>query len=234
MPIPLYLAMTVRELAYCPGLPERVAFMACHFSPYGIGIHNCPGQLPNGAILILNDRIPICGHDPESVAQQLQAAVERTGAEAVLLDLERPGAAQTETIVRAITETLSCPVAVSEYYAKALDCAVFVSVPPPEVPLETHLAPWVGRELWLEAALTCREYTVTKTDSQYVDMPFGERAAEYRTEERLHCRYRITVEEDQAVFTLWRDRECMDSLLKEAATMGVTKAVGLYQQFKIL
>ena len=72
MALTLYLAMTAAELQNCRQIPEHIAWMACHFSPYSSGISNVPVQLPAGSVLILNDRIPPQGHDPELVARQLQ------------------------------------------------------------------------------------------------------------------------------------------------------------------
>jgi hypothetical protein len=59
------------EIQNSPHLPERIAWMACHFSAYGKGISNMPTSLPPGAALILNDRMPPFGHDPATVAKEL-------------------------------------------------------------------------------------------------------------------------------------------------------------------
>ena len=72
MAIPLYLAMTAREFRICKTVPANMAWMACHFSPYGTGLSNLPTSLPPGSMIILNDRTPICGHDPELIAAQLK------------------------------------------------------------------------------------------------------------------------------------------------------------------
>jgi len=53
------------------------------------------------------------------------------------------------------------------------------------------------------------------------------------TDPALCCRYHIRVGENSAIFTLWRDWECLEMLLEQAEKLGVTRAVGLYQQLKI-
>ena len=232
MALPLYLAMTGQEMSGCSQLPEQLAYMACHFSAYGTGLSNCPQELPKGAILILNDRTPVYGHDPQTVARQLSEIVHKTDPEAVLLDLQRPGVGRTEEIVRTVTETLSCPVIVSDLYAGKLHCPVFLSTPLPNGKLEDAILPWKHREVWLEAALTCREYTVSETKSVYQDAPLPDALEPWHTDENLCCRYHIRTDEMQARLTLWRDRECMKKLLEQAEVLGVTCAVGLYQQLK--
>ena len=77
MPIPCYLAMTAAEYARAKELPGRLAWMACHFAPYGTGVVNLPQQLPEGSVLMLNDRIPICGHDPLLVADMLSRSIRQ-------------------------------------------------------------------------------------------------------------------------------------------------------------
>ena len=58
MGISHYLAMTGVEIAAAEALPENIAYMACHFSPYGTGLTGAPEVLPKHSMLILNDRIP--------------------------------------------------------------------------------------------------------------------------------------------------------------------------------
>ena len=71
MPLPIYLAMTAAEFRQNPAISGKIGWMACHFSPYGTGLSNCPTELPPGSMLILNDRTPVCGHDPALIAAQL-------------------------------------------------------------------------------------------------------------------------------------------------------------------
>ena len=46
----------------------------------------------------------------------------------------------------------------------------------------------------------------------------------------LHCHYHIKTFDDHIDFTLWRTREDLTNLLREAETLGVTLAVGLWQE----
>ena len=88
MEIPLFLAMTAAELRGAASMPSHPAWMACHFSCYGTGISNVPKRLPAGSMLMLNDRTPMCGHDPELVARMLCDAAEEFQCDSILLDLE--------------------------------------------------------------------------------------------------------------------------------------------------
>ena len=75
MPIAHYLAMTAAEMAGNSVLPDRMAWMACHFSPSGVGLSNLPHWLPPGSLLILDDSTPIHDHDPQRVASELSACM---------------------------------------------------------------------------------------------------------------------------------------------------------------
>ena len=67
-----YLAMTPAEFNSVSQPPPDFAYMACHFSPYGTGLGNLPTVLPPESLLILNDRTPIHGHDPQRIFDQLK------------------------------------------------------------------------------------------------------------------------------------------------------------------
>ena len=46
----------------------------------------------------------------------------------------------------------------------------------------------------------------------------------------LYCHYRTQTYDDHIDFTLWRTREDLTGLLREAERLGVTLAVGLWQE----
>ena len=52
MAIAQYLAMTAAEMIGSTFLPQKAAWMACHFSPYSTGLCNLPSALPPGSLLI--------------------------------------------------------------------------------------------------------------------------------------------------------------------------------------
>ena len=230
MGLPLYLAMTAAELSAAEAIPQKMAYMACHFSLYGTGLSNIPEQLPPGSLLILNDRTPVQSHDPALVADQLVSAAETLQVEGILLDLQRPGNPETAAIVRAVLEAVPCPVAVSPDYAQDHTCPVFLEPPPLHRSLEDHIAPWQGRQLWLEAALEAQSITVTAAGSTFAPLPYEAPEGVHHIEERLCCRYRLQLQEGQAEFTLLRAPEDLNSLLSQAEKLGITRAVGLYQQ----
>lgn len=230
MAFPCYLAMTAAEFAGTEALPVKAAWMACHFSPYGIGLSNCPEQLPKDAMIILNDRTPIHGHDPALIARQLCQLAEQFGAACVLMDFQRPDNWETAAVAKAAVQALPCPVGVSESYAKGLSCPVFLPPPPLDQPLDTYLSSWQGREIWLEAALDGAVITLTPEGAQTVPMTHWAGSETGHAEEALHCHYITQVEENQIRFTLFRSPEDIKAMLQEAAAQGVTQAVGLYQE----
>lgn len=230
MALPLYLAMTCAEFTSAAALPPKIAWMACHFSPYGTGLSNLPDAMPENSLIILNDRIPIHGHQPEQILAQLNACVKKQNARGVLLDLQRPGAAETQMLAEVLVRELPCPVGVAEPYAADLDCPIFLPPAPLDVPLSDYLAPWQGREIWLEAALDCEEITVTSTGASRAH-GFAPPELQH-LDPALHCRYAITLAQNHAKFTLCRTADTFPALLEEAQALSVTMAVGLYQEFR--
>lgn len=232
MGLPLYLAMTAAEMACASSLPQHLAYMACHFSPYSTGLSNLPRQLPPGSLLTLNDRTPICGHDPRRITEQLKDLVEKLQCNAILLDFQRSCEPETEALTAYLSEALPFPTVISQPYAKAFTCPVFLPPVPPDIPLKEYLQPWEGREVWLEAALDGAAFTVTKDGCETAplsDMP----PDDCFFDNALHCHYHMELTEDRALFRLYRTREDLHSLLEEAFSLGVTTAVGLYQQLGI-
>lgn len=180
--------------------------------------------------MILNDRMSCQGHSPDLVAGQLQEAVDRLGCESVLLDFQRPREPESDAIVSKIIHSLSCPVAVAERFAADLDCPVFLSPAPLHVPLADHLAPWQGREIWLEAALGQGEIIVTAQGTTAATQfpPDGFTGGFY--EEALCCHYRTKIGGDRIVFTLFDTPESLEKKLEHAHSLGVKRAVGLWQE----
>ena len=226
MPLPIYLAMTAAELRNHSVLPDHVAWMACHFSPYGTGLSNCPATLPPGSMLILNDRTPVYGHDPQRIAEQMCELAAQLGCSRVLLDLQRPNEPATAAIAKAVSSVLPCPVAVSAWYAGELTCPVLL---PPVALLKTpqeHLLPWKDREIWLELARDTACYTITEAGCRReTAVASGEFP---HTDPALCCRYRIAEEENAVRFHITQDQGL---LLEQLTKMdNVTCLVGLYQE----
>ena len=228
--IPCYLAMTAAEMAQFDGLPAESAWMACHFSPYGTGLSNCPSALPAGSMLILNDRIPISGHDPQRIADQLQQALEQLSCDSILLDFQRPDKAETAQLCRLLAQQLPCPLGISHHYAQDLECSVFLPPPPLDMTLEAHLKPWAGRSIWLEAALEAAQYTVSGERCHICPLPYAQPEQESFVDNALHCRYRCEIGDAAISFFLYRTADQLNALLEQADALGIEKAIGLYQQ----
>ena len=225
-----YLAMTAAEMATSPTLPTHIAWMACHFSSGGLGLSNLPQILPEHALIIVTDRTPCSGHSPDVVSGQLQELTARLACAGVLLDFQRPESPETAAMVQIISRNLSCPVAVSEVYADHSDGPVFLSPAAPHQPLEAHLAPWQGRELWLEAALCQEDILVTESGTVYRPVFPPERLSGGFYSEKLHCRYHTQIGDDSIRFTLFDTPESLERKLQPAVSMGVTQTVGLWQE----
>ena len=117
MAIRPFLAMTAAEIAGNSALPERIAWMACHFSPFGLGLSNLPKELPPGSLLMVDDITPIHGHDPQIILEQLSFCAENLKCSGIVLDFQRPDCEETSSLVNMLTQILPCPVAVSHFYA---------------------------------------------------------------------------------------------------------------------
>lgn len=231
MGLPLYLAMTAAEMEHASSLPQNLAYMACHFSPYSTGLSNLPRQLPPDSMLTVNDRTPICGHDPQRIAEQINLVLEERKCASVLLDFQRPDIPDVKALAAFLAKELPCPVAVSHHYASGLSCPVFLPPIPPDTPLKIYVQPWEGREIWLEAALEGAAFTVTKDGCEI--SPLSDAPPEdCFFDNMLHCHYHMEANDDRALFHLFRTRDDLSALLEEAHSLGVTRAVGLYQELK--
>ena len=234
MVLPLNLAMTPTEISSNYPCSHPIAYMACSFSPYTQGLSGIPSTLPPGSMLILNDRMCCQGHSPDLVVGQLQEAVACLDCESVLLDFQRPPEPESEAMVKKIVHSLPCPAAVTEGFAKGLDCAVFLGPLPLHIPLADYIQPWIDREIWLELALCQGELVVTaKGSSATSHFP-----SEYRSggfyDDTLCCQYQISVEEKQIVFSLFDTLESLTQKADLAHRLGVARGIGLWQELRNL
>ena len=230
MAIAPFLAMTGAEFCAASALPQKIAWMACHFSPYGLGLSNLPKKLPVGSLLILDDITPPHGHEPILIAEQLSTCVESLQCSGVLLDFQRAGSGEARTLANHLTQALPCPVVVSECYSGDSEGPVFLPPVPPSVPLKEYLLPWKGRELWMELGLEGEILTLTEQGCEAISLPCPDWETEGFSDDKLHCHYTIETTEKSATFTLWRTMNDLEELLAEAAELGVVEAVGLYQE----
>lgn len=228
MEIVLYMAMTAAEFRENSCRYPHIAWMACHFSPYGTGLSNLPATMPEGSVLMINDRTPVCGHDPERIAEQLKNGMQEWHCDGIVLDFQRSDDPQTKAIAEKIA-ALPFPVAVTPPYAEGLPCGVFLPPIPMTTLPETYLSPWKGREIWLDVATECRLIRVTAEGSRERE----EHGSDFpcpHTDKRLHCRYGMEAQKTHIDFHLRREKAQIESLMKEMAERGVSRFLGLYQQ----
>ena len=232
MALSCYLAMTAGEFFRASEMVENPAWMACQFSSSGQGLSNIPPQFPAGGMIILNDWNPFEQHDPQQICSELKKLWEALSPSCFLLDFQRPGIEEVHTLSRHICQELPCPVVVSHLYAADLDCPVFLPLPPLTRALDAYLAPWNDREIWLEIAPDAALITVAEDGASFhAGVPFiPDKPIFY--DKKLLCHYQIEILADCVNFRLERQLADMDALLKCAEELGVSCAVGLYQQFQ--
>jgi len=227
-----FLAMTAREIAQCQRLPPHICWIDCRFSPDDNGLADLPEELLPGSLLCLNDMVPLSGQDFQTITRQLSDCITQFSCPAVLLDFQRPPTDETLSLVRHLVSELPRPVVVSDLYAGALDCPVFLPPVPPSVPLEEYLTPWKGRDIWLELGLVGEILTLTEAGCEAVPFSCQNHCGEGFADDALHCHYTIDTNEKAARFTLWRTKDDLNALLAAAETIGITSAVGLYQELR--
>ena len=232
MGISHYLAMTAAEMAAAEMIPNQLAYMACHFSPYGTGLTNFPEYLPKNTMLILNDRIPFQGHAMSHIAELLMECIQNLQCSCLLLDFQRNDT--PKELCNILTQALPCPVGIAADFADTTDGPVFLPPPPLDESLETYLLPWERRELWLEIEPAALKITVDEKESQFCRIASDAAGECSFKDTRLHCRYRTEVFPDRVEFALQRTETELAELLAEAEALGVTKAISLYQQMKKL
>lgn len=232
MPDSIYLAMTAAEIDAAESLPERPAYMACHFSPYGTGLSNFPVRLPENSILMVNDRTPICGHDKELICRQLTQLLEQYRCNWVLLDLQRPDEPESRQLAAYLCDRLEDKIAVSDLYAQGLSCPVFLPPLPVGQSLSDHISPWAGREVWLDICCDAVSITVTGEGSTRSTIPCCDPDELPFCHDALHCGYKTQVFDDRAVFTLCRNATHLPALIKEGKDAGITHFIGLHQELK--
>ena len=228
MAIRQYLAMTATEMAHVSSLPHYAAWMACHFSPYSTGLTNLPERLPPETLLILNDRTPIHGHEPQRILRELETVLHRCRCPGLLVDFQNPPCQESLELAEYLARQLDAPMAISPEYS-AEGRGVFLPPVPTDRKAADYLKKWAGREIWLEEALEGQNITLTGQGALFT----ANRRQDFdlvHADGGLHCHYSIEEQPEAVVFHTWRTREDLAQLLEEAEALGVKQTVGLYQE----
>ena len=230
MAIACYLAMTAAEFSACNNLPAHVGWLACHFSPSGPGLSNLPKNLPPQSLLIIDDSTPFHEHQSDVILRQLQEIISALDVHAVLLDFQRPSTPDVQKLVAVLQEQLSCQVLAPPQYVTD-HSPLFVPPCPLNIPLEKHLAPYQGREIWLDVAPLPVQITVTEKGTATQLLQIDQFQNTFHREPTLHCNYHIAVYDDRVEFSLTRDSQALQCWLEKAQALGVAATVGLYQEW---
>lgn len=226
MVCPLYLCMTPGEFRTTNNLPPYPGWMSCHFSPYGKGLSNLPREFPAKMMLVVDDLYPANGHEPHQIAQELLGIADRI--DCILLDFQRPDVPLTKKIVDAIARTLPCPIGISQHYALP-GHPVLIPPIPEDMAFPQYFENQQSSELWLEVTTSplCLEISESgciETEALDFDRP------EHFCRDLL-CHYKILQEDGRFVFLLWRKPEDIHALCEIVSPFGVTRAIGLLQEF---
>jgi hypothetical protein len=194
------------------------------FSPAFLPWEEDLADLPKGTLLVLHDQLPL--EDPAPILE----AVKKSEHCGILLDFQKPG---QETLIKYLLKKLPPTTALSELYAKETDNPVFLPPCPPDRPLEAHIAPWKGREIWLDTAPEVLLLTLKPTGCAAENLLSPPNSPHF-THETLCCRYKTEIHPTEIRFTLWRDKQMLEAHMEQAQTLGVTKTIGLFQEWKSL
>ena len=227
MVLPLYLAMTDAEMRSVPQIPPHPARLGCTFSTDGKGLQDLPDIFPQGAMLIVDVRVPFCG-DPHEIAMILAEAADRLRPDSILLDFERPPTDAALNAAAAIRRLLPCPVGMPPAYGETLACPLFLPPCPLHIPLADYLRPWDGREIWLEAVLRQQTISVTSHGTDYAPPAPSKRTGGVY-DEILCCQCMTEIEDGQARFHLF---DTPETFQKKCAHPGITRLGGLYQDWQ--
>lgn len=229
MGIPQYLAMTDGEIAACACLPPRLARMGCHFSDDGLV--ELPQVLPGGALLVVDDRVPMAAQNPEHILDQLAEALEKLSCTGLLLDFQQKENAPQRELVRLLARELTVPLAAPPAYA-AEGCRLFLPPVAADQTVEEALSPWAGKKIWLDTAPAAVRLELTKQGCTRTPLPRMAASGIFK-DPGLCCRYSIEPTLNGGFqFTLYRDRCCIEAILEQAAAFGAELAVGLSQEWE--
>lgn len=229
MLLPLYLAMMDREMRDSPLLPPHTARMGCTFAPEGPGLLDLPETIPQNGMLIVDDRDPVRGHDPDLVAAALAEAVDKLGIRCILLDFERPAAAASKAMAASLAKSLPCPVGMPPDYGAPLDCPLFLPPCPLYMPMAEYLRPWKNREIWIEARMLRQTITITPQGTVYDSPSPADNLTGGYYDDVLCCQCITEITDNQVVFTLY---DTPETIQKKWNHPRMTHAIGLFQDWE--
>ena len=228
----VYLAMRSEEFDAFEHPSAKPGWLDCHFSSEGPGLSGLPHVLPPGSLLVLTDQLSFRDHDPDLITEQLHQTVTTLDCAGILLDFEKMEQEELPALANILVSSLPCPVAVSELYAREIDCPVFISPCPHHVPLSEHIAPWAGRKIWLDLARNAEVIEITSSGTIVSPDPREDIQCDEHWDKNLHCHYHIEITGNSVRFMLRRAKEDMIALLQEAKKLGIQNCIGLYQEWK--
>ena len=187
-------------------------------------------MLPGGALLVVDDRVPMAAQDPEHILDQLAEALEKLSCTGLLLDFQQKENAPQRELVRLLARELTLPLAAPPAYA-AEGCRLFLPPVAADQTVEEALSPWAGKKIWLDTAPAAVRLALTKQGCTRTPLPRMAASGKFE-DPGLCCRYSIEPTPNGFQFTLYRDRCCIEAILEQAAAFGAELAVGLSQEWE--
>ncbi len=191
----IYVVMTGKEIRDCGKLPEKIAYLGCHFG--GNGLVGLPDGLPEGSMLLIDDRVVPQESDIESALAQLKPLLPKFSG--IYLDFQREET--PKEAANLLVEKLPFPVGVPKRFG------IGIPVLPPR---QLNLLPgdYYHPGCWTEAAMTAWELTVTKDGCSKKEVPRKKDFSGHYSE-ILYCSYSVEMDEEKAVFVMQNNRELL-------------------------
>lgn len=225
MKIPFYLAMTAEEFLPTARLPAHLAYLGTHFSENGSGLVGLPDKVPEGSILIIDDRTPFQDHDLKMILRQIRETYENNRCTGILLDFQKPYSENLRRVTEAVLHDFPGHTAVTKEYFS--DSAILFLPLLPGDDIAASLSPFAGRNIWLD--LSPSPISCLIASGCYISENKKSAACPLQ-DTALNCHYGTALRQDGIQFTLQRTIDDCSSLLEKAAALGVSAGFALYQE----
>lgn len=209
---------------FSPSAPVAVLLCCAPFSP---GLLIGPSRLPKGSVAVFTDRVTPTFHQSGRIAGELKALMKTLHSPALILDWTGELSPWLEELLK---QLCGVQLVLPPHLAGKEDSAVLVpSVV--EKSLEDLLAPWNGRQIWLDMVSSAAQLTLTRNGCEVVPWQASIREGDLY-DETLCCQYRVETAQEEARFYLYETQQTRMKKLEKARSLGVAGAIGLWKDFK--
>lgn len=228
MEIPFYLAMTPCEIRQADDVPGHLSWMSAHFSKENELLCNLPENLPENSILVIDDAFPISEHNSALILEQLKMILNNSDLIEILLDFQREYNPKLKAFSAEVAGAFPNRVAVTPNYDNG-KTIVFLPPAPPNIPIQQYLVPWRDRDTWLDLTMSKLAMRIKQNSVIMEDTCEVGKCPHISPELSTH--YGITATNEEILIQFQRTKDDCNMLLQKAAEFGVTRGIGLYQEF---